>query len=409
MEHNIDRIYSVSQINNYIEALFSADQVLQDLWVKGEVSNLYNANSGHLYFTIKDEKAQLKTVMFEHKSQNLDFELEDGMEIAVHGYLNIYKVRGEYQLYADQIIPEGKGSLYEAFEELKKKLKEEGLFKEEIKKKIPLIPKKIGIVTSPSGAAIRDILSVVDRRFEHVSILIVPSLVQGEKAADQIVEGINYLKDRDDIDLIIVSRGGGSIEDLWPFNEEKVARAIHTSQIPVISGVGHETDFTIADFVADLRAPTPSAAAELAIANREEIENQLDNLSRRLLHNQKASLKSSKDRLNSIARRRVFKKPAELFIDRMQRLDEFSRELKWNIEKVLDKNKEQFKVLNSKLETLSPLKTIKRGYSISSDQEGNPVTDIGEVQKGQGIKTILKNGYFTSTVQKIEENGGLDE
>ncbi len=408
MEHNIESIYSVSQISSYIEALFSTDDVLQDLWVKGEVSNLYKANSGHMYFTIKDEDAQLKTVMFRHKSQNLDFELEDGMEIAVHGYINIYKVRGEYQLYADEIIPEGRGSLYEAFEKLKKELKEEGLFKEEKKKKIPLIPKKIGIVTSPTGAAIRDMLSVVDRRFEHVSILIVPSLVQGDKAADQLVEGIKYLNERDDIDLIIVSRGGGSIEDLWSFNEEKVARAIYASQIPVISGVGHETDFTIADFVADLRAPTPSAAAELAIANREEIENQLDNLTRRLLNNQKARVKSAKDRLDSIANRRIFKKPAEMFIDKMQRLDEFSRELKWNMEKLLNKNKERFKILNSKMETLSPLKTIKRGYSITYNQEGNPITDIGEVQKGQDVKTTLKNGNIISTVQKTEEDGGLD-
>ena len=409
MEYNIDSIYSVSQISSYIEALFSTDEVLQDLWVKGEVSNLYKANSGHMYFTIKDEDAQLKTVMFRHKSHKLDFELEDGMEITIHGYINIYKVRGEYQLYADEIIPEGRGSLYEAFEKLKKKLKEEGLFAEEKKKKIPLIPKKIGIVTSPTGAAIRDMLSVVDRRFEHVSILIVPSLVQGDKAAGQLVEGIEYLNDRDDIDLIIVSRGGGSIEDLWPFNEEKVARAIYASQIPVISGVGHETDFTIADFVADLRAPTPSAAAELAIANREEIENQLDNLSRRLLNKQKSRLRSAKDRLNSIANRRIFKKPEEMFIDKMQRLDEFSRELKWNMEKLLNKNKERFKILNSKMETLSPLKTIKRGYSITYDQEGNPITDIGEVQKNQEVKTTLENGFFTSIVQKTEEDGGLDE
>ncbi len=409
MEYNIDNIYSVSQISNYLEALFSTDEVLQDLWVKGEVSNFYQANSGHMYFTIKDEDAQLKTVMFRYKSKNIDFELEDGMEIAVHGYINIYKVRGEYQLYADEIIPEGKGSLYEAFEKLKKKLKEEGLFAEEHKKKIPLIPKKIGIVTSPTGAAIRDMLSVVDRRFEHVSILIVPSLVQGDKAADQIVEGINYLNSRDDIDLIIVSRGGGSIEDLWPFNEEKVARAIFSSTIPVISGVGHETDFTIADFVADLRAPTPSAAAELAIGNREEIENRLDNLARRLLHNQKARLKNARERLSSISNRRLFKKPEELFINKMQRLDELSRELKWNMEKKLNKSKERFKILNSKMDTLSPLKTIKRGYSITYDEGDKPVTDISEVNKGDKVKTTIINGSFLSIVDKIEEDGGIDE
>jgi len=409
MEYNIDNIYSVSQISSYLEALFNTDKVLQDLWVKGEVSNFYQANSGHMYFTIKDEDAQLKTVMFRYKSKNINFELEDGMEIAVHGYINVYKVRGEYQLYADKIVPEGKGTLYEAFEKLKKQLKEEGLFKEEHKSSIPTIPKKIGIVTSPTGAAIRDMLSVVDRRFKNVSILIVPSLVQGDKAADQLVEGINYLNSRDDIDLIIVSRGGGSIEDLWPFNEEKVARAIFSSNIPVISGVGHETDFTIADFVADLRAPTPSAAAELAIGNREEIENHLDNLTRRLLHNQKARLKSAKDGLNSIANRRIFKKPEELFINKMQRLDELSRELKWNMEKKLSKSKERFIILNSKMDTLSPLKTIKRGYSITYDQEDNPVTDIKQVKKGDKVKTTIINGSFLSSVEQIEKDGGLDE
>ena len=409
MEYNIDSIYSVSQINSYLEALFSTDDVLQDLWVKGEVSNFYKANSGHLYFTIKDENSQLKTVMFRSRSSKLDFELEDGMEIAVHGYINVYKVRGEYQLYADQIIPEGKGTLYEEFEKLKQKLKDEGLFKEEHKKKIPLIPKKIGIVTSPTGAAIRDMLSVVNRRFKNVSILIIPSLVQGDKAAGQIVDGINYLNTRDDIDLIIVSRGGGSIEDLWPFNEEVVARAIYNSKVPVISGVGHETDFTIADFVADLRAPTPSAAAELAIANREEIENSLDNLTKRLLHNQKARIKNAKDRLNSISSRRIFQKPEELFVDKMQRLDELSQNLKWNMEKTLSKNKEKFNILSSKLDTLSPLKTIKRGYSITYDQDLKPITDINNVNQGQVIKTRVINGQFESEVKKIIEDGGLDE
>ncbi|MGM0445341.1 MAG: exodeoxyribonuclease VII large subunit [Bacillota bacterium] len=409
MEYNIDNIYSVSQISSYLEALFSTDDVLQDLWVKGEVSNYYKANSGHLYFTVKDENSQLKTVMFRSRSSKLDFELEDGMEIAVHGYINVYKVRGEYQLYADQIVPEGKGTLYEQFEKLKQKLKEEGLFNEEHKKKIPLIPKKIGIVTSPTGAAIRDMLSVVNRRFKNVSILIVPSLVQGDKAAGQIVEGIKYLNKRDDIDLIIVSRGGGSIEDLWPFNEEVVARAIYESKVPVISGVGHETDFTIADFAADLRAPTPSAAAELAIANREEIETSLDNLAKRLLHNQKARIKNSKDKLSSIAGRRIFQKPEELFVDKMQRLDELTQNLKWNMEKTLNKSKEKFNILNSKLDTLSPLKTIKRGYSITYDKDLNPITDIKDVKKGQVIKTKIINGQLESEVKNIKEDGGLDE
>ncbi len=409
MEYNIDNFYSVSQISNYLEAILTQDKILQDLWVKGEVSNFYQANSGHLYFTIKDENAQLKTVMFRHKSRKVDFEIEDGIEIVVHGYINIYKDRGEYQLYADQIVPEGKGTLYQAFEKLKEKLEKEGLFDKEKKKKIPLIPKKIGIVTSPTGAAVRDILSVVDRRFENISILIVPSLVQGDQASQQIVEGIKYLNNRSDIDLIILTRGGGSIEDLWPFNEEEVARAIYTSKIPVISGVGHETDFTIADFVADLRAPTPSAAAELAIANREEIGNYLDNLTKRLLQNQRSRIETAHKRLASIAERRLFKKPSELFIDKMQNLDELSRELKYKMEQTLNKSSQKFNILSSKIDALSPLKTIKRGYSITYDQENNLISDINQIKVGQELKTTIINGDIISAVQKIEENGGLDE
>ncbi|MBS3810787.1 MAG: exodeoxyribonuclease VII large subunit [Halanaerobiales bacterium] len=409
MEYNIDNFYSVSQISNYLEAILTQDKILQDLWVKGEVSNFYQANSGHLYFTVKDKNAQLKTVMFRHKSRKVDFEIEEGMEIVVHGYINIYKDRGEYQLYADQIVPEGKGTLYQAFEKLKKKLEEEGLFDKDRKKKIPLIPKKIGIVTSPTGAAVRDMLSVVDRRFENISILIVPSLVQGDQASRQIVEGIDYLNSRSDIDLIIISRGGGSIEDLWPFNEEEVVRAVDASKIPVISGVGHETDFTITDFVADLRAPTPSAAAELAIANREEIEKHLDNLSKRLLQNQRTRIENAHKKLASIAERRLFKKPSELFIDKMQNLDELSRELKYKMEQTLNKSRQRFNILSSKIDALSPLKTIKRGYSITYDQENNLISDINQLEVGQELKTTIINGDIISSVQKIEENGGLDE
>jgi len=252
-------------------------------------------------------------------------------------------------------------------------------------------------------------LSVVDRRFENISILIVPSLVQGDQASRQIVEGIDYLNSRSDIDLIIISRGGGSIEDLWPFNEEEVVRAVDASKIPVISGVGHETDFTITDFVADLRAPTPSAAAELAIANREEIEKHLDNLSKRLLQNQRTRIENAHKKLASIAERRLFKKPSELFIDKMQNLDELSRELKYKMEQTLNKSRQRFNILSSKIDALSPLKTIKRGYSITYDQENNLISDINQLEVGQELKTTIINGDIISSVQKIEENGGLDE
>ncbi|MFW6381450.1 MAG: exodeoxyribonuclease VII large subunit, partial [Bacillota bacterium] len=276
-------VFSVSEVTDYIKRLLSRDHSLSDLWIKGEISNFYHHNSGHMYFTIKDRDAQISAVMFKGNNRNLKMDPEEGMEITAHGYVDVYKPRGEYQFYVQEMKPGGKGALYQAFEELKQRLGKEGLFDPEHKQEIPALPGRIGVVTSPDGAAIRDIISVAERRFDNVSLLIVPSLVQGERAAGQIVEGIEYLNSRkEEFDLIIVSRGGGSIEDLWPFNEEEVARTIYRSELPVISGVGHETDFTIVDFVSDLRAPTPSAAAEMAVSSRLELEKELKNLSSRL-------------------------------------------------------------------------------------------------------------------------------
>lgn len=401
------KTFTISEITNYIQELLTGDPLLNDLYLTGEISNYHHHSSGHMYFTLKDDSASINAIMFRSNNQHLKFALEDGLKVNAHGYISLYRPRGIYQFYVDKIEPAGKGALYLAFEQLKARLEKEGLFAAEHKKDIPLLPKKIGIVTSPTGAAIRDILSVVRRRFDNVSVLIVPSLVQGEQAADQIVRGIEYLNLRDDIDLIILSRGGGSIEDLWPFNEEKVARAIYNSKIPVISGVGHETDFTIADFVADLRAPTPSAAAELAISSRLELEKNLAGIYTRLCKAVQYKIENYQERVAALARKRIFTNPVELVASQFQRLDDLSRRLQWGMEKTLAKNQERFRILNGKLESLSPLKTLARGYSITT-AEGGVIKDISQVEVGDLISTRVKDGVIFSRVEGKKKEGGLD-
>jgi exodeoxyribonuclease VII large subunit len=390
-------IYTITEINKYIKEIFARDVILNNLWLTGEISNFHHHSSGHMYFTLKDDDSAISAVMFRGNNRNLGFEIEDGMKVIAHGYISIYEVRGTYQFYVEEMEPAGIGALYLAYEQLKEKLEKEGLFAVEHKKAIPLLPKKIGIVTSPTGAAIRDILSVIRRRFPNIYVLIVPSLVQGEDAAPQIVRGIDYLNRRGDIDLIIVSRGGGSIEDLWPFNEEIVARAVFNSKVPVISGIGHETDFTITDFAADLRAPTPSAAAELAISSRLELEKQLDNLKIRLLNGIRNKLEYYRKIVESLAEKRAFTKPEELLSEKSQRIDELARNLEWNMEKRLGSLKESFKIISGKLESLSPLKTLARGYSITGCQ-GAIIKSIEDVNPGDLIRTIVHDGEIKSRV-----------
>lgn len=399
------KIYSIKEITGYIKRLLSRDEVLSDLWLSGEISNFYHHDSGHMYFTLKDEKARIKSIMFQGNNKDLKFDLEDGLEVTAHGYISVYPPRGTYQFYVDKIQPEGEGALFLAFKQLKSKLEEEGLFEAENKKSIPALPAKIGVVTSPGGAAIRDILSVVKRRFKNVSVLIVPTLVQGDRASGQIVKGINYLNKREDIDLIIVSRGGGSLEDLWPFNEEEVARAIYNSNIPVISGVGHETDFTIADFVADLRAPTPSAAAEQAISNRLELEKNLESLESRLFNVVQNKVENYREKLNSISSKRIFRDPSHLFINQIQHLDELNQQLQWNMEKILNNCKERFNILNGKLDTLSPLKTLNRGYSISTKRNQEIINSVKEIDPGKEMITRVIDGKIYSRVQKVKKEG----
>lgn len=391
------KIFTVTEITKYLKDILAQDPLVNDIWISGEISNFHHHSSGHMYFTLKDQNSAISAIMFKGYNSQLKFQLEDGLKVIAHGYISIYEPRGTYQFYIDSMEPAGKGALYLAFEQLKEKLEKEGLFDPVHKNKIPLLPKKIGIVTSPTGAAIRDILSVIQRRFPNISLLIVPTLVQGEMASEQLVKGIEYLNSRGDIDLIILSRGGGSIEDLWPFNEENLARAIYNSSVPVISGIGHETDFTIADFVADLRAPTPSAAAELAISSRLELEKRIENSRERLSYAIGNKIREYRKRLEGLMERRVFARPEELFSKEIQQLDDLSRRLEWSMEKELNSRKEEFQFLNGKLESLSPLKTLARGYSISSLQ-GKIIDSIDEVEIGQEIQIRVKDGQIKGKV-----------
>ncbi|PUU93497.1 MAG: exodeoxyribonuclease VII large subunit, partial [Halanaerobium sp.] len=402
-------IYTVQEITEYLQSLIKEDALLSDFWISGEISNFYHHSSGHMYFTLKDKNSQLKTVMFKGYNSSLDFEPEEGMQVEARGNLDIYAQRGEYQFYAREMEKAGKGKLYEAFEKLKDRLEKEGLFAESRKKEIPFLASKIGIVTSPTGAAIRDILSVMKRRSGNFSVLIVPAHVQGDLAKGEITAGIEYLNSRDDIDLIIISRGGGSIEDLWPFNEEVVARAVYNSKLPVISGVGHETDFTISDFVADLRAPTPSAAAELATANREEILNRLDNLSQRLLNSGSGRVRELKNKLQNISERRIFASPEELFRNYEQELDSLETKLNHQIERKYNDWENKYQLLYQRLNNLSPLKTLDRGYAILQDQAERTVSSVEQIEQGDQLRARLSDGLLDLEVKASRKVGEIDE
>ncbi|RCW50548.1 MULTISPECIES: exodeoxyribonuclease VII large subunit [unclassified Halanaerobium] len=403
------KLFTVEEITNYLKGMINNDHLLQDFWITGEISNFYHHSSGHMYFTLKDNLSQLKCVMFKGYNNSLDFEPEDGQKVTARGNLDIYKRRGEYQFYAREMQVEGRGALFIAFEKLKKKLKEEGLFAPEEKKAIPILAKRIGIITSPTGAAVRDVLSVMKRRRGNFSALIVPTHVQGKKAAAEIIEALEYLNSRDDIDLIIVTRGGGSIEDLWPFNEELVARAIYNSRLPVISGVGHETDFTISDFVADLRAPTPSAAAEIATANREEILNRLDSLKERLKTSIKNNLKNRREKIDSLSKRRIFAKPEELFFQYEQLLDQFESRLKHEIENTYNHYNNKYQLLYEKLNNLSPLNTLSRGYAVLNDKNNKLIKTVDDVEKGDYLSAKLVDGKLGLRLESKEKAGEYDD
>ena len=408
------KILSVSQIVNNVKVQLETQ--FQDIWVRGEISNFKTPSSGHSYFTLKDSDAQVRAVCFRMQRRLLKFRPQDGMDVIVHGSLSVYPPRGEFQLVVEFMEPVGPGALQLAFDQLKSRLKSEGLFEEVHKKSLPLLPSKIGIVTSSTGAAIHDILRVLSRRNDRLNILIFPTKVQGTGSAQQVARGIHYFNTREDIDVIIVTRGGGSLEDLWAFNEEEVARAIFDSDLPVISAVGHQIDFTIADFVADLRAPTPSAAAEIVSGTREDLCNRVEGLHQRSVQAIQLCLKDKREELRRLASSRAFVDAESKLRFFLQRLDELQARLVQTIPSLISGTRQKFTqqeqnlgqqihfylknkkhaltTLSTQLQAFSPLAVLERGYAIVTGKDREIVRDPNRVEKGDTIGIRVEQGEF---------------
>lgn len=414
-----EKYITISQLTRYIKYKIDNDVNLGQVFIKGEISNFKAHSRGHYYFTLKDETSRINAIMFASQTKTLKFMPEDGMKVLVTGKISVYEATGGYQIYVSDMIEDGVGNLYVAYEQLKKKLEKEGLFDTSKKKKIPRIPTKIGVITAPTGAAIRDILSTIKRRFPLTEVLLFPALVQGKEAASSIVSQIKNAENYN-IDTLIVGRGGGSIEDMWCFNEEEVAYAIYNCKIPVISAVGHEIDFTIADFVADLRAPTPTGAAELAVPNEKDVLEYINQLKIRSQKVASNKIEFLNQKLKEITNKYILKNPISIYEVKEQQFDAIIEKLKFNIvnlynlkekrylnikssyifknpEKLIEKNTNKYLQILSKLETLSPLLTIKRGYSITK-KDGKVVTSCNDLKKDDKITIELKDGTVNSLV-----------
>lgn len=389
-----DNSWTVSDLTRYIQELFKLDYRLQDVRVEGEISNFTRARSGHLYFTLKDEIAQLRCVMWRSSAERMARDLGEGDQVFARGRINVYEKQGTYQLYVDQITPAGRGNLALAFEELKRRLEYEGLFAAEHKQEIPRFPRKIGIVTSSDAAALRDILHVLKRRCPMVSVLIAPTLVQGTEAPAQIIRALQWLDGRDDIDLIILSRGGGSIEDLWAFNDEAVARAIYDARHPVVCGVGHETDFTIADFVADVRAPTPSAAAEISVPDEVELRASLTGLEDHLLVCIVRKIEDGYTRLDALERNLRHLGPLIRINNVAQDLDTWTNRLDNAMWRRLEQMRSRLELAGTRLLTVGPQATLQRGYAVVRKQDGSIVRRIRQIVAGERLEVRVSDGSF---------------
>ena len=394
---------TVSELNKYIKNKVDEDEYLNNVYVKGEISNFKHHYTGHMYFTLKDEKSLIKCVMFKSSTSTLKFIPKDGMKVLIFGTVAVYEAGGVYQIYCKAMQEDGVGDLYQKYEELKNKLEKEGLFRKEYKKNIPLMPKTIGVLTSQTGAVIRDIINVSTRRNPNVNIKLYPIPVQGVGAAEKIVDALKIMNENKLSDVIILARGGGSLEDLWPFNEEIVARAIYESKIPIISAVGHETDFTIADFVADLRAPTPSAAAELAQVDVYEIQKKLLAYQERFKQALRKRLELMRLRYEKAISSRVFTDPMKQINEKYIFIDMKTKEIENNILNKLKESKNKATNIITKLDTLSPLKTLARGYSIT-EYNGKILKSVKQVKEDEKIEIRLKDGNITAKALKILNN-----
>ena len=396
------KIFTVGQINRYIRNLLEIDFILSSLLVKGEISNFKAHSSGHLYFTLKDASGALSCVMFRQDAAGLPFEPENGMQVVVYGHISLYEKTGQYQLYAEFLEPLGIGALQVAFEQLKEKLAAEGLFDGDFKREIPKNPSCIAVITSPTGAAVRDILQIVKRRDPNVKVAIFPTLVQGEQAAADIVRSLKLVNEWGKADVIILGRGGGSMEDLWCFNDENVARAVFASEIPVISAVGHETDFTITDFVADMRAPTPSAAAELATTPLTERREAFHRLELRLERDVSALLTSCRRRLDLLKSRPVMERPLERIYRTMMDVEETQQRLDKEMTNRLMQRAERWQYLTNRLEAASPLAVMSRGYVMAVASSGKLLTSVKQVEVGDRVTLHLQDGKMETNIQEKE-------
>ena len=398
------KFLTVSQINEYIKMMMDSNPVLKSVWIRAEISNFTNHyRTGHFYFSLKDDGALIRAVMFKSYAQNVAFELRDGMKVLVHGRVSSFVRDGQYQVYVDEILPDGTGALYLAFEQLKRKLEAEGLFAEEQKKRIPRIPSKIGIVTSPTGAAIQDMLNILGRRFPCADVYIYPAQVQGAEAAPQLIEGLRFFNRASSVDVIIIGRGGGSTEDLWAFNDERLAYAVAASDIPVISAVGHESDFTICDFVADKRAPTPSAAAELAVPDISDIKATLESIKGRMSNILLGRVNNYRQNLRYLSETGALSDPMYIVNDRRMELLHISEKLDIITEKRVDKARSSLIGVAAKLEALSPLAVVARGYSVVTDKEGIAIKSVGAVKVGDNIDVKMGDGVLNTEVVSIQK------
>ncbi|HEY2421916.1 MAG TPA: exodeoxyribonuclease VII large subunit [Neobacillus sp.] len=447
------RYLSVTALTKYIKRKFDADPHLHEIHVRGEISNFKQHSSGHMYFTLKDEKARILAVMFSSQSRVMKFSPENGMKVIVKGDITIYEPSGQYQIYIKEMQPDGIGELFLAYEQLKQRLELEGLFSQEYKKAIPFYPKTVGVITSPTGAAIRDIISTIKRRFPITNILVFPALVQGDLAASSIARAIEKANQMGNIDVLIVGRGGGSIEELWGFNEELVARAIFSSKIPIISAVGHETDFTVADFVADLRAPTPTGAAELAVPHIEELAERILQRQTRLIRAMNERYRFEKGRLSRVQKSYAFRYPQRLYEQKLEQLDKLTemlgrgasrltlvkkgqldilyKQLQRNhpiealhiaeeryrrsqkdinraMVQILSKKQTEFDRLIATLQAINPLRIMERGYSLVYNDENKLVKSINQVKEDDPIQIQLTDGSLFCKVEKIKESETSD-
>ncbi len=427
-----DRIYTVTEITRLIKQ--ELESAFPLIWVEGEISDLTRAHSGHVYFTLKDETSQLRAIIWRSAAQKVPFKLENGLQIICKGQINVYEPRGQYQLIADVVEPKGIGALQLAFEQLKEKLNKEGLFDPEIKKTLPLFPKKVGVVTSPRGAAIVDVIRTLERRFAKLHILIYPVRVQGEGAAEEIAEGLECLGSLPDVDVIIVGRGGGAMEDLWAFNEEIVARAIYACPIPVISAVGHEVDFTISDFVADIRASTPSAAAEMVVEKEQAFEEWINNLEKRMNHHVKYLLQEQKNNVLSLIHHQAFQNFKLRLLNLSQRVDEleaaagqsihnmrqwiveaksrtvlYEEKISGSIRGTIQNLKGLWEKLSVELDSLSPLSVLRKGYTLCWKDGGQDlIRQVDEVSEKDEITISFLKGELDCIIQTVDRNKKIE-